>query len=119
MGRVVLLLIIGFVVYLAFRGFFRVQTRGGEPPARSVKGEDMDQAARILVVSDIYDALTSDRPYRKGISLLEARAEVRRCSGTQFDPQCVAAFDQISDEQLAEIVKEREHPTEELLSLLD
>ena len=61
--------------------------------------------------------MVSDRPYRKGMTLKEARVEVRSCAGTQFDPTCVAAFDQISDDQLDDIIKEREHPTEELLSL--
>ena len=57
MGRVVLLLIIGFVVYLAFRGFFRVQTRGANPPARSVKGEEMVACARCGVHLPRSDAL--------------------------------------------------------------
>lgn len=49
MGRIVLLLIIAFLVYLVFRGFFRVNTRKGEPPAKSVEGEAMVLCARCGV----------------------------------------------------------------------
>ena len=61
--------------------------------------------------------MISDRPYRKALSLAEARAEVSRCSGTQFDPEAVAAFDSISDAELQEVSNKREQPLEELLSL--
>jgi HD-GYP domain-containing protein (c-di-GMP phosphodiesterase class II) len=44
--------------------------------------------------------MTSDRPYRKAVSFAEARAEVARCAGTQFDPACVASFVEIKDEEL-------------------
>ena len=46
----------------------------------------------------------------------KAWEEVRRCSGTQFDPLCVAAFDKITDGELEAIAQEREHPTTEMLS---
>ena len=49
MGRIVLLLIIGFLVYLVFRGFFRVNTRKPAPPAKSVEGENMVTCARCGV----------------------------------------------------------------------
>jgi HD-GYP domain-containing protein (c-di-GMP phosphodiesterase class II) len=48
--------------------------------------------ARIIAVADTYDAMTTDRPYRKGLAAAEALAELSRCSGTQFDPVAVAAF---------------------------
>ncbi len=91
----------------------------GKGYPRGLSGEAIPLGARVFTIADSFDAMVSDRPYRKGMSLAEARAEVRRCSGTQFDPICVAAFDKIPDEQLADIIKEREHPTEELLSLLN
>lgn len=81
-----------------------------------VRGEAIPLGARLFTIADSFDAMISDRPYRKGMSIAEARAEVRRCSGTQFDPICVAAFEQISDDQLEAIAQEREHPTEEMLS---
>jgi len=48
--------------------------------------------ARILAVVDSYDAMTSARPYRPPLSHEQAATELRRCSGTQFDPACVDAF---------------------------
>jgi len=55
-------------------------------------GESIPLEARILAVVDAYDAMTSARPYRPPLSHEEAAAELRRCSGTQFDPQCVEVF---------------------------
>ena len=48
--------------------------------------------ARILSVVDSYDAMTSDRPYRKALPETEATAELQKCAGSQFDPRVVAAF---------------------------
>ncbi len=55
--------------------------------------------ARILSVADAYDAMTSPRIYRQPFSSEEAREELERCSGHQFDPMVVAAFLQVLDEQ--------------------
>jgi len=55
-------------------------------------GEQIPQGARIFAVADSFDAMTSDRPYRRGRQLDEALAEIERCSHTQFDPQVVTAF---------------------------
>lgn len=55
-------------------------------------GERIPALARILTVADAFDAMISERPYRKPMSLEVARAEVVRCAGTQFDPAVVAAF---------------------------
>jgi putative two-component system response regulator len=57
-----------------------------------VSGEDIPLGARILAVADAYDAMTSDRPYRPAITVEEARQEIERCSGTQFDPAVASAF---------------------------
>ena len=84
---------------------------------RGLSGDAIPLPARVFSIADSFDAMISDRPYRKGMLLEDARAEVRRCAGTQFDPICVAAFDQIPDGELRRITEEREHPTEELLSL--
>ena len=63
---------------------------GGYP--RKLKGTDIPLGARIFAVADTLDAITSDRPYRKGSPFSAARNEISRCSGTQFDPQVVEAF---------------------------
>lgn len=57
-----------------------------------VAGEDIVYGSRIFVIADTLDAITSDRPYRKGRGLEVARAEIARCSGTQFDPELVKQF---------------------------
>ncbi len=57
-----------------------------------VAGRNIPLGARILAVADAFDAMTSDRPYRSSMPVNEAIAEVKRCSGTQFDPDVVKAF---------------------------
>lgn len=57
-----------------------------------LKGEDIPLLARILCVADAYDSMTADRPYRKAHSKAFAISELKRCSGTQFDPGVVEAF---------------------------
>jgi putative nucleotidyltransferase with HDIG domain len=62
-----------------------------------LKGEDIPLGARIFAVADTLDAMTSDRPYRSALSLEQAKAEIARCSGTQFDPKVAAAFLSLPD----------------------
>jgi diguanylate cyclase (GGDEF)-like protein len=57
-----------------------------------LKGPEIPLAARIIAIADTYDAMTADRPYQPALSELEAQREIRRCSGSQFDPQIAAAF---------------------------
>jgi putative nucleotidyltransferase with HDIG domain len=57
-----------------------------------LKGEQIPLGARILAVADTYDAMTSERPYRKAMSDETACAEIERCKGTQFDPGVADAF---------------------------
>ena len=57
-----------------------------------LKGEEIPYLARILCVIDSYDAMTSNRPYNKSKNDEEAIIELRRCSGTQFDPFIVEKF---------------------------
>ncbi len=55
-------------------------------------GKDIPMGARILSIADTYDAIISDRVYRKGRTAEEAFAELRRCAGDQFDPDIVEHF---------------------------
>jgi putative nucleotidyltransferase with HDIG domain len=55
-------------------------------------GEDIPLEARIISVADVYDSITSDRPYRKAMSLFEARDLISKGAGTDFDPRVVNAF---------------------------
>lgn len=57
-----------------------------------LKGLDIPYGARILTVADAFDAITSDRPYRSARTVSYAVEEIKRCSGTQFDPEVVDAF---------------------------
>jgi two-component system cell cycle response regulator len=54
--------------------------------------DDIPLGARIIVVCDAYDAMVSDRAYRRALSPADALEELRRCAGTQFDPEVVRAF---------------------------
>jgi HD-GYP domain-containing protein (c-di-GMP phosphodiesterase class II) len=65
-----------------------------------IDGEEISTGARILAVADAYDAMTSDRPYRKALSSHDAFLELRRCSGSQFDPKCVDALGEILEENI-------------------
>jgi HD-GYP domain-containing protein (c-di-GMP phosphodiesterase class II) len=59
---------------------------------RGLKGEEIPFAARIFSVVDVWDALISDRPYRKGLEPEGVKKSIREGSGTHFDPHVVDAF---------------------------
>ncbi|MFC2161247.1 HD domain-containing phosphohydrolase [Acidobacteriota bacterium] len=61
-----------------------------------LKGREIPLGARIMSIADAYDSITSDRPYRKGSSHRRAVKEIIRCSGTQFDPEGVEHFLEVS-----------------------
>ena len=57
-----------------------------------LSGESIPLLARVISVVDSYDAMVNNRPYRRAMSREQAMAELRRCAGTQFDPNIVNAF---------------------------
>ena len=59
--------------------------------------------ARIVCCCDAYSAITTDRPYRVGRSAEEALEELRRCSGTQFDPDVVAALARVAAKSVEDV----------------
>ncbi len=63
---------------------------GGYP--RGLAGDAIPLGARVCAVADAFDAITSNRPYRRAADPESARAEIERCAGTQFDPVVVEAF---------------------------
>ncbi len=81
---------------------------------RGLKGEEIPLSARIFAVVDVWDALLSDRPYRKAWSAARARAYLKSLSGAHFDPHIVEVFLQTLDD---EACKRNELPLEPLLSL--
>ena len=58
-----------------------------------LKGNDLSLEAQIIALSDAYDAMTSDRPYRKAMSHSEAINEINKCADTQFNPELVAVVE--------------------------
>jgi len=58
----------------------------------STAGNAIPLEARIISVADVYDSLTSDRPYRKAMSPFDAKAIIEKGAGTEFDPMVVEAF---------------------------
>src|ERR1700704_4590797 len=85
-------------IVLAHQEFF-----DGSGYPRGLKSDDIPLGARIFTIADSLDAMISDRPYRKALPLSHARDEIRRCSGTQFDPQVVEVFLSIPEEHWVEL----------------
>ena len=73
---------------------------------RGLKGDQIPLGARIFTIADSLDAMISDRPYRRALPMSHAREEIRRCSGTQFDPKVVEVFSTIPEEHWLDL---REH----------
>jgi len=74
-----------------------------------IAAEAIPLGARIFAVADSFDAMTSDRPYRRAMSVKDARVEVARCRGTQFDPNIVDAFVRVPVELLDAIADDAPH----------
>lgn len=64
----------------------------GKGYPEGLQGDGIDVIARIIAVADAFDAMTTDRPYRKSLGLAVALEELRKNAGTQFDPDVVKAF---------------------------
>jgi cyclic di-GMP phosphodiesterase len=77
---------------------------GGYP--RGLRGEEILPGARIFAVADSFDAITSDRPYRRASSFASGRETIRQLSGSLFDPQVVSIFLSIPEETWPAIAKE-------------
>lgn len=65
--------------------------------------EEVPLAARVIKVADVYDSLTSDRPYRKAMSPFEAKTTIVNGAGTEFDPVVVRAFEEAFSSQALEL----------------
>jgi putative nucleotidyltransferase with HDIG domain len=68
-----------------------------------LRGEDIPFVARVVTVADVFDAITSNRPYRTALALDEAREEISKGIGSHFDPAVVEAFLRVPLERLEEI----------------
>jgi HD-GYP domain-containing protein (c-di-GMP phosphodiesterase class II) len=79
---------------------------GGGYPDR-LAGQDIPLLAQIISVADSYDAITSDRPYRRKLASREAAAELRRAAGGQLSPSVVDALLGIHARELEDILLDR------------
>ena len=68
---------------------------GGGKDESGPVGEQIPIGARIVAVADAYDAIVTDRPYRKGRAPWQALAEIEKCAGSHFDPAVVAALHRV------------------------
>jgi HD-GYP domain-containing protein (c-di-GMP phosphodiesterase class II) len=75
----------------------------GEGYPDRIKGREIPLAARIFAVADTLDAITTDRPYRRGSDIADARREIALGSATQFDPDAVDALMAVPDDVLERI----------------
>ena len=78
---------------------------------RNLRGLEIPLGARVFSVADTFDAMTSDRPYNRSRSSEEAREEIRRHAGSQFDPEVVERFLEIPAAVWDEIRERTMHPT--------
>jgi len=74
---------------------------------------------RIICLADCFDAMTSNRTYRKALPLEVALTEIRRCAGTQFDPALAEAFLRTRPEFLRELLRDHAEKAKKLLTLQD
>jgi HD-GYP domain-containing protein (c-di-GMP phosphodiesterase class II) len=65
---------------------------------RGLKGEEIPMSARLFAIADVWDAVTSDRPYRAAWTKEQAAAYIREQSGKHFDPQVVELFFKVVEE---------------------
>jgi putative nucleotidyltransferase with HDIG domain len=84
---------------------------------RKLKGDEIPLGARIFAVADTLDAITSDRPYRKATTFAAARLEIKRCSGTQFDPKVVNVYLSLPDQLWEDLRAEISRPTKKFSPL--
>ncbi len=91
MGVVIVAAVPGLEATLGAIGHHHERWDGGGYPGGLV-GDAIPLTARIIAVADAYSAMTTDRPYRKGMAPAEARRILAEGAGSQWDPACVAAF---------------------------
>jgi HD-GYP domain-containing protein (c-di-GMP phosphodiesterase class II) len=82
-----------------------------------LSGRDIPLMGRIICLADCFDAMTSNRTYRKALPIEVALTEIRRCSGTQFDPTLADSFLQITPEQFRHLLRDHQHQAKKLLEL--
>lgn len=82
-----------------------------------LSGPNIPQMGRIICLADCFDAMTSNRTYRKGLPLEVALAEIRRCAGTQFDPAMAEIFLRTGADRFRELLRNHAEKSKQLLEL--
>jgi putative nucleotidyltransferase with HDIG domain len=89
----------------------------GKGYPHGLAGENIPLFGRIICLADSFDAMTSNRTYRKAMALSEALEEIRRCSGTHFDPVLAKAFVELGAPRLEELVHNHQEQSTKILEL--
>jgi HD-GYP domain-containing protein (c-di-GMP phosphodiesterase class II) len=82
-----------------------------------LSGENIPLMGRILCLADCFDAMTSNRTYRKALPLEVALTEIRRCAGTQFDPALAETFLTIAPDQFRSLLTNHQIQAKKMLEL--
>ncbi|HET6251521.1 MAG TPA: HD domain-containing phosphohydrolase [Tepidisphaeraceae bacterium] len=89
----------------------------GKGYPHGLAGRDIPLMGRIICLADSFDAMTSNRTYRKALPLEVALAEIRRCSGTHFDPELAEAFLETTAEGYRELLNDHQKKSKLLLDV--
>jgi HD-GYP domain-containing protein (c-di-GMP phosphodiesterase class II) len=89
----------------------------GKGYPHGLSGEKIPLMGRIICLADCFDAMTSNRTYRRALPIEVAMSEIRRCSGTQFDPALSEAFLRSTPDDLRELLKDHKDRSKRLLEL--
>ena len=91
---------------------------GGGYPA-GLAGQDIPLMGRIICLADCFDAMTSNRTYRRALPIEVAMAEIKRCAGTQFDPVLAEAFLRTTAEGYRELLSDHQQKSKKLLGVYE
>lgn len=89
----------------------------GKGYPHGLSGERIPLMGRIICLADCFDAMTSNRTYRKALPIEVARSEIRRCSGTQFDPALAEAFLRTTPDALRELLRDHKEQAKRLIEM--
>lgn len=99
---------VAFLAPVAPMVLYHQEWYNGQGYPDGLAGEEIPLGARIVSIIDAYDAMTSDRPYRKSLSKEFAIAELRKCAKIQFDPKVVEAFLRVLEKEEKKALKEKD-----------
>src|SRR5690242_5502603 len=89
----------------------------GKGYPHGLSGEKIPLMGRIICLADCFDAMTSNRTYRRALPIEVAMSEIRRCSGTQFDASLSEAFLRSTPDDLRDLLKDHKDRSKRLLEL--